>query len=389
MNINGFPDLEISIEVTEDVLRRYNLTFDQVANAVRANNRDVSAGSVKSTSEEILIRSMAKETDAQLIGDIVLRSNPDGSSLKVRDVATIKEQFVDVPSKAFLNGEPAVFIEVKKLEEEDLAVISGIVENYVKEFNEKNDVVKLTVTWDFNSMLNERLDMLTSNGIVGLLLVLVSLGLFLSLRLSFWVAWGIPSSFLGMFILGTMVGLTINMISLFGMILVIGILVDDGIVIAENIFAHFEKNGNPIKAAISGTIEVLPAVFTSVTTTIVAFMPLLFLTGGFEFLKDMAYVVIFSLGFSLIEACFILPAHLANKKVLSIKKEDTRSYKIRKVLNGFIDYLKFKIYGRMLSFAIANRAIAVAVLAGFIIVVVGLLTRRTDQSHLFSANPFQ
>ncbi len=388
VNISGFPDLEISIEVTEDVLRRYNLTFDQVAAAVRSNNRDVSAGSVKSTSEEILIRSMAKETDAELIGDIVLRSNPDGSKLLVRDVATVKEQFMDVPHEAFLNGEPAVFIEVKKLEEEDLAVISSIVEKYVKGFNEKNDVVKLTVTWDFNNMLNERLDMLTSNGIVGLLLVLVSLGLFLSLRLSFWVAWGIPSSFLGMFILGTMVGLTINMISLFGMILVIGILVDDGIVIAENIFAHFEKTGNPIKAAIAGTVEVLPAVFTSVTTTIVAFLPLLFLTGGFEFLKDMAYVVIFSLGFSLIEACFILPAHLANKKVLSIKKEDTRSYKIRKVLNGFIDYMKFKIYGRMLSYAITHRPVAVAVLVGFIVIVVGLLQGGQIKATFFPQIPF-
>jgi multidrug efflux pump subunit AcrB len=388
VNLNGFPDLEISIEVTEDVLRRYNLTFDQVASAVRLNNKDVSAGSVKSKTEEILIRSMAKETDAEFIGDIVLRSNSDGTKLLVRDVATVREQFADVPSKSFMNGAPAVFLEVKKLEEEDLSVISKIVNDYVKDFNEKNDVVQLTITWDFNNMLNERLDMLTSNGVLGLILVLLSLGLFLSLRLSFWVAWGIPSSFLGMFILGTMVGLTINMISLFGMILVIGILVDDGIVIAENIFAHFEKNGNPIKAAISGTIEVLPAVFTSVTTTIVAFLPLLFLTGGFEFLKDMAYVVIFSLGFSLIEACFILPAHLANKKVLSIKKEDTRSYRIRKAINGFIDYMKLNIYGRMLRYSIDHKAVASSILVGFLILVVGLLKGGQIKATFFPQIPF-
>ncbi|MEP0367260.1 MAG: efflux RND transporter permease subunit [Cyclobacteriaceae bacterium] len=373
VNISGYPDLEISIEVKEEVLRRYNITFDQVVAAVRANNQDVSAGSVKSPNEEILIRSRAKETDAKWIGEIVLRSNPDGSKLLVRDVASVKEQFAEVPSKALLNGKPAVFLEVRKLEEDDLAVISSTVLEYVKEFNEQNEAVKLTTTWDFNNLLDQRLDMLTSNGVIGLILVLISLGLFLSLRLSFWVAWGIPSAFLGMFILGLAVGLTINMISLFGMILVIGILVDDGIVIAENIYSHFEKHGNPIKAAIYGTMEVVPAVFTSVLTTIVAFLPLLFLTGGFEFLKEMAYVVIFCLGFSLVEAFFILPAHLASKKVLNVKKEDTRSYKIRKVLNGVIDFMKFKVYGKMLRYCLDHRPVTVAALIGFIIIIGGLL----------------
>ncbi|MFY0605312.1 MAG: efflux RND transporter permease subunit [Cyclobacteriaceae bacterium] len=388
IQISGFPDLEISIEVSEDNLRRYNLTFDQVVAAVRLNNRDISAGSIKSTTEEILIRSKAKKTESDLIADIVLRSNADGSKILLRDIATIKEQFADVPSKALLNGEPAVFMEVKKLETEDLTLISQTVEKYVSEFNEKNDAVQLTTTWDFNGMLQQRLDLLTSNGVVGLLLVLVSLGLFLSLRLSFWVAWGIPSSFLGMFILGTLVGLTVNMISLFGMILVIGILVDDGIVIAENIYAHFEKTGNPIKSAINGTMEVLPAVFTSVTTTVVAFLPLLFLSGGFEFLKDMAYVVIFSLLFSLLEAFFILPAHLASKKVLKIRSEDTRGFKIRKALNGFIDFMKITIYGKALAYSMKYRAVSFSVLVGFLVIVVGLLAGGQIKATFFPQIPF-
>lgn len=388
INVSGFPALEVSIEVTEQDLRRYNLTFDQVANAVRLNNRDISAGSVKSTSEEILIRSRAKETDAAKIADIAVRSNPDGSEILLKEVATIREQFADVPSKALLDGEQAVFIEVRKLETEDLEEISKVVNAYVEEFNEKNSAVELHMTWDFMSMLTQRLDMLTNNGMVGLLLVLISLGLFLSLRLSFWVAWGIPSSFLGMFILGSFVGLTINMISLFGMILVIGILVDDGIVIAENIFAHFEKHGNPVKAAINGTVEVLPAVFTSVTTTIVAFSPLLLLTGGFEFLKDMAFVVCFSLAFSLLEAFFVLPAHLASKNVLKVKKEDTRSYKIRKKLNGFINFLKNNLYGRALRFTMGNRSISLAMLAAFIILIGGLLAGGQIKATFFPQIPF-
>ncbi len=388
INISGFPPLEISIEVTEETLRRYNLTFDQVASAVRLNNRDISAGSVKSPNEEILIRSKAKQTDAAEIADIVVRSNTDGTKVLLRDVATIREQFADQPNKGMLNGEQAVFLEVRKLETEDLTDISNAVEAYVKEFNESNDAVELVTTWDFNNMLTQRLDLLTSNGMTGLLLVLIALGLFLSLRLSFWVAWGIPSSFLGMFILGSFVGLTVNMISLFGMILVIGILVDDGIVIAENIYSHFEKSKNPIQAAVRGTLEVVPAVFTSVLTTIVAFLPLLFLTGGFEFLKDMAYVVIFSLSFSLLEAFFILPAHLASKKVLSVKKEDTRSYKIRKKVNGFIDWMRSEIYGKMLSLAMEYRAISMAVLVGFLIVIAGLLSGGQIKTTFFPQIPF-
>ncbi|WP_370086156.1 efflux RND transporter permease subunit [Ekhidna sp.] len=383
VGISGFPPLEISIEVSEDVLRRYNLTFTEVANAVRVNNRDVSAGSVKTSTEEILIRARAKDTDADKIGDIVIRSSTDGQNLLLRDIATIEEKFADQPNKSFLSGKRAVFVEVRRLEREDLEQISLIVNNYVKEFNEKNEAVQLTMTWDFMSLLNQRLDMLTGNGVIGLILVLVSLGLFLSLRLSFWVAWGIPSSFLGMFILGTFVGLTINMISLFGMILVIGILVDDGIVIAENIYSHFEKHGNPIKAAVQGTMEVVPAVFTSILTTMVAFTPLLLLTGGFEMLKDMAIVVIFSLGFSLIEAFFVLPAHLSSKHVLSVKKEDTRSYKIRSFLNGIIDYLRVKVYGNALKFTMQYRAVSVAIVIGFVMIIVGMMRGGIIPSTLF------
>ena len=388
VNINGLPPREISIEVSEQDLTRYGITFDEVANAVRQNNRDISAGSIKAETEEILIRSNAKETDAAIIGEITVRSNADGSKLLLKDIATIKEQYAEQPQKALLNGKRAVFIQVNKLEDEDLQQISEFVTPYVEEFNNTHNGVKLDLTWDFMTMLNQRLELLTSNGLVGLFLVLIALGTFLSLRLSFWVAWGIPSSFLGMFVLGSFVGLTINMISLFGMILVIGILVDDGIVIAENIYSHFERTKNPIKAAIQGTLEVVPAVFTSVTTTIVAFLPLLFLTGGFEFLRDMAFVVIFSLGFSLLEAFFVLPAHLASKSVLSVKKEDTRSYKIRRYINKGIDFMRYKLYGNMLRYTIKYRAVSICFLIGLFPIVMGLFQGGFIKSTFFPQIPF-
>ena len=184
VNLMGFNDREISIEVSEKDLRRYGLKFDEVADAVRLNNRDISAGSIKASSEEILIRSNAKETDAVMIGEIVLRSNSDGSKLLLREVGTIKEQFTDAPNKWTINGQRAVFIQVLKLEDEDLEEISDYMNAYADEFNASNSVVQMIVSFDFMDYLNQRLEMLTSNGLIGLSLVLVALGLFLSLRLS-------------------------------------------------------------------------------------------------------------------------------------------------------------------------------------------------------------
>ncbi len=385
ISIVGLPDVEITIDVSEVNLAKYGLTFDDVTKAVRNTNRDISAGIIKTKNEDILIRSRAKRTEAQHIANIVIRSNSDGSILLVGDVAVVEERFAEVPNYSTLNGEPAVFIRVDKLAEEDLMAISKFVNSYVEEFNAKQSVVKLEVAYDFMDMLGERLEMLMTNGGFGLLLVLVSLGLFLSLRLSFWVAWGIPSSFLGMFIISSFVGITINMLSLFGMILVVGILVDDGIVIAENIYSHFERGKNPYQAAVDGTVEVMPAVFVSVTTTIIAFIPLLLLDGGFEFLFDMAVVVISSLAFSLIEAFFVLPAHLGTPHVLRSKKKANR---IRKFMDGGIMYLRNRIYGKALQFTMRYRLISVAFLLGLFPLILGLVQGGIIKSTFFPRIPF-
>ncbi len=184
VNINGYPEIEISIEVPEATLLRYGLRFEQIATAVRQNNRDISAGAIKSKDEEILIRSRAKEKIAEKIGNIILRANADGSDLRLRDIATIKQQFADVPNALHINGEKAVSLEITKLKEEDLEEISIYANKYVEEFNKKHSDVELVVSFDFFDLLSQRLQMLIENGIVGLVLVLICLGLFLSLRLS-------------------------------------------------------------------------------------------------------------------------------------------------------------------------------------------------------------
>lgn len=277
VNVFGYPSQEISIEVSEDDLSRYGFTFGQVANAVRFNNRDISGGSIKTVEEEIRIRANAREFAPEEIGRIVLRANSDGNNLLLRDIADIKMQFADVPNRTYSNGQMAVSISVDKLPEEDLQEISKYINDYIEKYDAENGQFELVASFDFNSLLQQRVSLLTTNGAVGLALVLVALGLFLSLRLSIWVALGIPISFLGMFFVANLVGVTINMLSLFGMILVVGILVDDGIVIAENIYTHAERGKSRMQAAIDGTVEMLPAVFTSVLTTIIAFIPLMLL----------------------------------------------------------------------------------------------------------------
>lgn len=372
LNLSGYPPEEISVEITEENLLRYNLTFDQIAQAIAFNNTDISGGLIKNENREIIIRSRQRSVNPNKIGEIILRANPDGSFLKIRDIADIQRKFADVSTYAKRNGKEAIQITVNKLPEEDLEEISNYVKKYSKEFKRKHPEIELGVSFDFLSMLNSRLNLLYRNGGTGLLLVLIMLTIFLNWRLSFWVSWGIPSAFLGMFIFASLAGITINMISLFGMILVIGILVDDGIVIGENIFTHFERGKSPKRAAIDGTMEVVPAVLTSVFTTIVAFSPLLIVKqGGLEFMYEMGFVVIISLLVSLLEAFFVLPAHLSNPKVLN-RNEKRKGAGLRKKLDGFIFYMRDRIYGKILKLVIKWRWIAIITPVALIIMTAGM-----------------
>ena len=387
VTLNGYPDLEVSVEVTEENLLRYNLTFDLIAAAIAANNTDVAAGQIKSDDEEILIRSRNRSVNPSTIGEIIIRANNDGSFLRIRNVANVKTKFADVSSSAKVNGKPAVFFSIEKLGNEDLQEISSYLNNYVKEFNDKYDFMKLDITYDFNSMLDSRLNLLIHNGGMGLILVIISLAFFLSFRLSLWVAWGIPSAFLAMFIVANLSGITINMISLFGMILVVGILVDDGIVIAENIFTHFEMGKSPKKAALDGVVEVYPAVITSVLTTIVAFAPLMFLQGRMEILYEMAFIVIFSLGFSLVEALFVLPAHLSSPHILR-RNDEKKTGRIRQKTEKVIYLMRDVIYKNVLESIIKWRWIVVTIPIALILITIGMIKGTIIRTTFFPTVAF-
>ncbi|MFK7947313.1 MAG: efflux RND transporter permease subunit [Saprospiraceae bacterium] len=376
VNTLNMPDLEISVEVQEMILRKHQLTFDDVSNAIRRNNTNIAAGSIKSTTEEVLIRADAKKYEAADYENIILKSNVDGSQLRLGEIATIKEQLADVPDRTIYNNNNAIAIQVSKLNEEDLLAITDYLYDYIEDFNDVNKEVELILSIDNSKNLLERRALLLENGGLGLLLVMIVLGLFLSLRLSFWVAFGIPFSFLGMFIIFNMIGGTINLISLFGMIIVIGILVDDGIVIAENVYAHYEKGKSPARATIDGASEILPSVFVSVLTTILVFTVFFSVEGRTgTIMQTIATVVILTLAFSLIEAMLVLPAHLAERKVLESGTEKPKNAfqrfgrSFRNKTEGFINYLRDGIYAPLLRLAIRNRYVAMIIPILFMIVV--------------------
>jgi multidrug efflux pump subunit AcrB len=371
VSIEGLPNLEISIEVSEANLRRYKLTFNEISNAVASANINISGGKFETADEEILIRAYGRNYFAKEMQNIAVRGNPDGTVIYLRDVANIQEQWEDIPDKTYYNNRTAVVLNIDQTKQEDILAIANATMQLVDDFNDSNTKVKALILDDRTVPLRQRVQLLLKNGFFGLLLVIITLGFFLNLRLSFWVSVGIPFSFAGMFIIANMVGITINVISLFGMIIVVGILVDDAIVVGENIFTHYERGKPAIKSAIDGTLEMIGPVFTSVSTTVLAFTPFFFLDGIFgKFIWHMALVVISVLLFSLVEAFMILPAHLAHSKGLHPHKEDPP---IRQKIENIINYITFRLYAPSLRLALRHKWITIVTPIAFVLITIGLV----------------
>ncbi|MBG15284.1 MAG: acriflavin resistance protein [Crocinitomicaceae bacterium] len=386
IEVYGYPPIVIAIDVRENDLLRYNLTFDFIANIVKLSNVDMSGGSVKTNDEEIIIRSMNRTTDPNLIKNIVVYAQPNGDVIRLKDIADVNLEFSEVPIKSYTDGKRSINFIVKKTPSEDLNKIADEMTSYIEKFNLKESEYEMKNLFQFADLLDQRIYMLSKNLIIGLVLVCIVLGLFLSVRLSLWVAFGIPFSFIGMIAIGIFYGMTINMISLFGMILVVGILVDDGIVIAENIYSHFEMGKSPMRAALDGTKEVMNAVITSVLTTVFAFSTLLFVGGDLEMMQEMAFSVIACLLFSLIEAFLILPSHLSSKKILN-KSLVSGQKKFRSKIEKIVNYLRDG-YSKVITKIIKNYRWHVWTPALFILLVSILFSLGIIRWTFFPSIPF-
>jgi len=370
--IQGYPGLELSIEVSEADLRRYQLTFNEIAQRVAAENVNISGGKFDTRDEEILIRASGRNYRAADLGDLVVRGAGEGNIIYLKDVATIRERWEDVPNKSYYNGRPAVVLNIDKTRQESVLAVAERAKSIVERFNRENPVVEALVLSDNTISLRQRIDLLINNGFIGLALVVMSLSFFLNMRISFWVSIGIPFSFAGTFIVLNLVGITINVISLFGMIVVIGILVDDAIVVSESIFSHFERGKSAFRAAIDGAMQMVGPVTTSILTTVLAFMPFFFLDGFLgKFIWNMAAVVVAALLFSLIEAFLILPAHLAHSKGLHSHRKDSN---IRKRIEKIIGFLTHRMYAPSLAFALRHKWATVTMPFVFVLITAGLFS---------------
>lgn len=371
VDIVGLPSLEFSIEVSESDMRRYQLTFDEIAAAVARANINISGGKFETVDEEILIRAWGRGYEADDLLGLPVRGQSDGTIVYLRDVATVREQWEDTPNKRYYNGRNALVLNIDQTEQEDILEIADRARQEVARFDAEYTSINALVVDDRTIPLRQRLELLVRNGIIGLFLVIITLGFFLNLRLSFWVAISIPFSFAGMFIIVSFVGITINIISLFGMIIVVGILVDDAIVVGENIFAHYERGKPAVQAALDGACEVVAPVTTSILTTVLAFTPFFFLDGMMgKFIWHMALVVIASLLFSLVEAFLILPSHLTHSKGMRARGQTSS---MRQKIERVIAYFTYHIYAPSLKFALDNKWIVVVLPIALMSLTIGLV----------------
>ena len=306
-------DYEISVEVSEVALRRYGLTFAQVANAVRRSSLDLPAGTVKAVDGEILLRSLGQAYNAQEFEDITLMTAPSGGRVTIGDVATVLDGFEETELEARFDGQRAVLLKVFRVGDQNVLGITEAVRDYCEQRQASlPEGLSLTTWGDESKVLRGRLELLLRNAGTGLILVLAVLSLFLQLRLALWVALGIPISFLGAVALMPWMDISINVISLFAFIIVLGIVVDDAIVVGENVFKYFGKGLDSVTASVRGAKEVAAPVTFAVLTTVVAFTPMFNVPGtDGQIWSVIPLIVIPTLLFSLVETKLILPAHLA------------------------------------------------------------------------------
>ena len=366
--IQGRKDFEISVEISEQRLREYGLTLSRVASVIGRWSIDLPGGSIRTDGGNIRLRANGQAYTGEEFSNIVLLTNPDGSKLRLRDVAEIKDGFVEWPGYAYFNGARAMMIEVKSTANESELKISESVRRYIDSRQDTlPDSVFLNVWGDSTRFLSDQLTMLLKNMALGFALVFVVLAVFLRLRLAVWVVVGLPVAFLGAFMLLPFVGVTINIMSLFAFILVLGIVVDDAIIVAESAHAETEKSGYSLQSIVVGTRKVaIPATF-GVLTTVAAFAPLLLVTGApSAMIHALAYVVVFCLLFSLVESKLILPSHLALLPPPKSDKGRLTEY-VDRSLKKFVETR----YKPFLAKAIDYRYTTVAVFVSLIILVSG------------------
>ncbi len=382
VEVQGIRDYEVAIEVSEVDLRRYGLSFEAVAAAVAASSVNLPGGGIRAERGELLLRTDAQAYVARDFEDIVVRATEDGAVVRVRDVARVVDGFEDVDVVSRFNGDPAAYVAVKALGSQQVLEVERAVHQHLAGLAVP-DGLSVEIWRNSADILKSRIELLLRNGLIGLVLVFAVLVLFMDLRLAFWTTFGIPVSFLGAFVLIQPLGGSINMISLFAFILVLGIVVDDAIVVGESIFALREKGVPAHEAALQGLRAVVAPVVVGVVTTMIAFAPLYFTSGFFgDILWVVPVVVISVLFLSLIESLFILPAHLSGGRVVHRRGALTI---VQDALRRLLEQVVERVYLPVLRVALRWRFVTVAVAISIFALTVGAVRGGLVRFVLFPA----
>ena len=364
---------EISIEVSEDTLRQYDLTLREVATAVSRASLDLPSGSVRTDSGEIVVRALGRKYRGEEFREVTIKKLPDGSNLKLGQIASVIDGFEDIELVSTFNGRPAVVLHVFRVAEQDTLAIAKLAREYVESL-QKPEGVEIEVWNDASFILKGRLDLLKSNIGIGLLLVLLVLALFLRPSLAFLVALGIPVSFAGGLWLMPALGISINMISAFAFILVLGIVVDDAIVVGENVYTRIQEGEHPKEASWKGTHEVGIVVIFGILTTMMAFTPMLGLSGvSGKIWPNIPLVVIPVLGFSLLQSKFVLPAHLALLKPHSNRPSVNPLIRLQRRISSGLERFVKVAYSPFLEVCLKFRYLVWVVFIALVILSVSLV----------------
>lgn len=366
--VQGIRSTEISIEIPEENLRKFDLSLSQVAQLIRLWSIDLSSGGIRTEGGYVRVRTTGQAHTAEEYGDIALQTHPDGSVVKLRDIGNVVDDYSETEFWSFFNGQPTIGISVDAREGEDALAISKAVRTYVdKRKQTLTPSVQLDYFGDSTHYLNDRLNMMLKNMIFGAILVFILLGLFLHLRIAFWVCVGLPVAFLGALFVMPVVGVTLNLVSLFGFILVIGVVVDDAIIIAESAHAETERRGYTVDSIIRGARRVaVPATF-GVLTTVAVFVPMLIAEGGINVLfQSLGWVVILCLLFSLVESKLILPSHMALMQASRGKRRGIADF-----TNHLLKRFSKQIYLRWLRVLLRYRYATLSAFLALLMITVG------------------
>ncbi len=367
VSISGFSDHQLRIEVPTARLQALGLSPSQLADRIAGQSIDMATGTLETDERNLVVRLLEERRRPSELRDLVIAGNREGAEVRLGDIATITDRFDLDEAKVLFNDRRAAMITIQKTTNQDaLTIYDRVTEFVAQEQTQAPHGVTLTLTRDLTSISRDRLQMLLKNAWQGLLLVFFTLWLFFDRRLSFWVTMGLPVSFLGAFFILPLIGMTINMITMVGLLLALGLLMDDAIVIAENVATHLRKGENPVESVINGVSEVKAGVISSFITTVAVFGPITMLSGNLgKVLRVMPIVLIVVIFVSLIEAFFILPNHLAHTMsapgALEIPPWRAR-------FNAGFERLREAVVGRTVDLAIRYRYLTLgSVVAVFLI----------------------